>query len=102
MASNRLEQAYSFHSKLSLSQMEARLNAGWPSFWIERDSHWKPDSISGALTSEASARIFEHGIEFYIVNVGFRPNPSGDEEEQANPPGTGFSMTPCRSLRRLT
>jgi hypothetical protein len=61
--------AWSFRSDLTLRQMLQRVQTSPPS-WFERDSEWKPDSISGRLVEGASARIFEHGMAFYVVNLG--------------------------------
>ena len=81
MTATRDPRAYEFRSDLSLAEMKNRLDAAWPSTWLERDSDTKPDSISGALTAEASARIFHLGGDLFVVNLGFRSH-GGDAVAQ--------------------
>jgi hypothetical protein len=73
--------AWGFKSELSLEDMKKRLDAVWPRPWRERDSDTKPDSISGALTNESSARIFEYGVNHFVVNLSFVSH-KGDVDSQ--------------------
>ncbi len=61
--------AWQFRCDLSLKRMRERLNSSWPSPWMVRDSDYKQDSISGAMTKGSSARVYEYGVDFYIVNL---------------------------------
>lgn len=83
MPIKREQLAWHFKSDLSLAQVKERLDAGWPRPWRVRDSDTKPDSISGPLTSESSARIFEWGREAFVVNFYFESE-EGDVQAQLN------------------
>ena len=41
-----MDAAFSYATRLTLSQQRARLNTFGPYIWIDRDSHWYPDYIS--------------------------------------------------------
>jgi hypothetical protein len=67
--------AWQFRSDLTLEQMKTRLDAAWPTSWMERDSDRRPDSISGALDAGSSARIFHYGADLFVVNLAARGDP---------------------------
>ncbi len=53
---------------LGLTEMQEALKPLGIS-WIERDCEWAPDSINGALTQNAWARIFQFGVRGFVVNL---------------------------------
>jgi hypothetical protein len=67
MRSTRL--AWYFKSEFTLREARDRLFALQPGKWMERDSHYKPDSISGALLGGGNARIFKNGLRDFVVNL---------------------------------
>ncbi len=48
--------------------------------WTEHDCEWKSDSISGALTKSARARIFEIGLQGFVVNLTIEAQQDPDLE----------------------
>ncbi len=48
--------------------------------WVERDCEWQHDSISGPLTKNAWARIFEIGLNGFVVNLTVEAEQDADLE----------------------
>jgi hypothetical protein len=70
MRSTRI--AWYFKSDLTFREVRDRLFALQPGEWIDRDSHYKPDSISAALPGGGNARIFENGMRNFVVNLSVK------------------------------
>ena len=69
MRSTRI--AWYFKTDLTFREARDRLFALQPGKWMDRDSHYKPDSISAALAGGGNARLFENGSRDFVVNLSF-------------------------------